>query len=103
MCGIAGAIGTKAYNIADKQRHRGPDNFSVNETFAHNRLSIIDLSEQGNQPMTCGDYELTFNGEIYNYKELHSYLCPHDDLGNYTLPGDARGFINYINKFGLDK
>jgi asparagine synthase (glutamine-hydrolysing) len=103
MCGIAGAIGTKAYAIADKQRHRGPDNFSVNETFAHNRLSIIDLSEQGNQPMTCGDYELTFNGEIYNYKELFSYLSPHDDMGDYTIPGDARVFLKYINRFGLDK
>ncbi len=103
MCGIAGAIGTKAYDIADKQRHRGPDNFSVNETFAHNRLSIIDLSDAGNQPMTEGNYELTFNGEIYNYKELFSYLSPHDDMGNYTIPGDARVFLKYINRFGLDK
>ncbi len=103
MCGIAGAIGTKAYDIADKQRHRGPDNFSVNETFAHNRLSIIDLSEQGNQPMIEGQYELTFNGEVYNYKELFSYLSPHDDMGDYTIPGDARVFLKYINRFGLDK
>ncbi len=103
MCGIAGAIGTKAYDIADKQRHRGPDNFSVNETFAHNRLSIIDLSDAGNQPMTEGNYELTFNGEIYNYKELFSYLSPHDDMGDYTIPGDVRVFLKYINRFGLDK
>ncbi len=103
MCGISGSINTSVYAIADKQRHRGSDNFSVNETFAHNRLSIIDISEQGNQPMTCGEYEMTFNGEIYSYKELWSYLAPHDDLGNYTIPGDARVFLKYINRFGLDK
>lgn len=103
MCGISGSIGTSVYQIANKQRHRGPDNFSVNETFAHNRLSIIDLTDQGNQPMTCGPYEMTFNGEIYNYKELFGYLNPQDDMGDYTIPGDARVFLKYINRFGLDK
>ncbi len=103
MCGIAGGINTSARAIAEQQRHRGNDNFSVNETFAHNRLSIIDLSAQGNQPMTEGSYEMTFNGEIYNYKELFGYLDPHDDMGDYTIPGDARVFLKYINRFGLDK
>lgn len=103
MCGISGSINTSVFTIADKQRHRGPDNFSVNSTFAHNRLSIIDLSDAGNQPMTCGKLEMTFNGEIYNYKQLFSYLNPHDDYGNYTIPGDARVFLKYINRFGIDK
>jgi len=55
--------------------HRGPDNQSVLKickslVFGHTRLSIVDLSNKSNQPMSNDNYFLTFNGEIYNYKEL---------------------------------
>jgi asparagine synthetase B (glutamine-hydrolysing) len=103
MCGISGSINTDVRTIAEKQRHRGPDNFSVNQMFAHNRLSIIDLSENGNQPMTYGGYEITFNGEIYNYKELASYLHVNDDLGDFIQAGDTFTFLKYISKFGIKK
>lgn len=87
MCGISGIAGgnwTKAQleKMVTSQNHRGPDINSIyinqDETvgLGHNRLSIIDLSAAGNQPMKSADerYVTVFNGEIYNYKELASQL-----------------------------
>jgi asparagine synthase (glutamine-hydrolysing) len=88
MCGIAGFTRSCAFG-ADKntlQRmgeviiHRGPDAGGefIDELvgLAHRRLSIIDLSSQGNQPMFYGDdrYVIVFNGEIYNFLELRAEL-----------------------------
>jgi asparagine synthase (glutamine-hydrolysing) len=64
------------------QRHRGPDAEGIyideggGAVLGHNRLSIIDLSADGNQPMRSanGRYTIVFNGEIYNYLELHAEL-----------------------------
>jgi asparagine synthase (glutamine-hydrolysing) len=84
MCAIAGMFGNKISVIEvgkmlNSMHHRGPDNtdFYHDQGYAilgHNRLSIIDLTTEANQPMsdTTGRYHLTFNGEIYNYKELKS-------------------------------
>ena len=85
MCGIAGIIGNYNRNQLDamllSQQHRGPDFTGkyTDEGFAtlgHNRLAIIDLAPQSNQPFfdTSGRYVITFNGEIYNYIELKSKL-----------------------------
>ncbi|UJH92541.1 hypothetical protein LZ575_08655 [Antarcticibacterium sp. 1MA-6-2] len=86
MCGIAGIIGKNAKEVElqvmlEKQAHRGPDHTYafVDAGFAaigHNRLSIIDLSADANEPFTdnSGKFYLTFNGEIYNYKELREEL-----------------------------
>lgn len=85
MCGIAGIIGKNASELLiDKmllaQKHRGPDNSSSfveeNICLGHNRLSIIDLSSDANQPFhdKSGRYVLVFNGEIYNYLELKDEL-----------------------------
>ncbi|AZQ61916.1 asparagine synthase (glutamine-hydrolyzing) [Flammeovirga pectinis] len=88
MCGITGIISKSnevdiKYSISkmtDKLIHRGPDGFGYyydkNIAFGHRRLSIIDLSENGKQPMTsqCGRYTITFNGEIYNYIEIKNNL-----------------------------
>jgi asparagine synthase (glutamine-hydrolysing) len=89
MCGITGIF---AFNLAgrvhminlanatDCLRHRGPDSRGtfINDSVAlgHQRLSIIDLSHHGHQPMTdiSGRYTIVFNGEIYNYKELRQNL-----------------------------
>ncbi len=83
MCGING------FNWADEnaiQRmneltiHRGPDNADVfvdeHVSLGHTRLSIIDLSEKGNQPMSSADgrFIITYNGEVYNYRELRKDL-----------------------------
>lgn len=84
MCGINGIIGIADISIAEKKikamsdamKHRGPNDegFYVDKNIAlgHRRLSIIDLSSAGHQPMSSSDgrYQLIFNGEIYNYKEL---------------------------------
>jgi asparagine synthase (glutamine-hydrolysing) len=92
MCGIAGIYAyhyasnavdrAELLRIRDHMAARGPDGagewFSYNERvgLAHRRLSIIDLSERGAQPMSSADGKLvvTFNGEIYNYRELRTSL-----------------------------
>lgn len=85
MCGIAGIIGDFKKDQLDamliSQHHRGPDATGkfFDEGFValgHNRLTIIDLSPQSNQPFSdnLGRYELVFNGEIYNYIEIKAAL-----------------------------
>lgn len=87
MCGISGVLvkDNKEVNHAslkamnDSVRHRGPDGegfyVSGKVGFGHRRLSILDLSELGAQPMKYGeDLVLTFNGEVYNYIELRASL-----------------------------
>ncbi|RYY72045.1 MAG: asparagine synthase (glutamine-hydrolyzing) [Chitinophagaceae bacterium] len=83
MCGIAGFIDkTKTRDDLEKMttciRRRGPDDsgifFENNVGLGHRRLSIIDLSTAGHQPMTFEDLVIIFNGEIYNYKEVQSEL-----------------------------
>lgn len=86
MCGIAGIVTTNptgdvsaaTIRMRDTLRHRGPDDegvFSPPDAgvgLAHTRLSILDPSSAGHQPMTSADqrYWPTFNGEIYNFREL---------------------------------
>lgn len=87
MCGIAGMFGAGASQarvarMVEALRRRGPDDSGVwmdaaqPVALGHARLSIIDLSPAGHQPMTHGDgrYWITFNGEIYNYLELRQEL-----------------------------
>ena len=82
MCGIAGIIGRRPINplaideMNRVQAHRGPDDSGVwnshnkNITLGHRRLSIIDTSNAGHQPMVDGAQVITYNGEIYNYLEI---------------------------------
>jgi asparagine synthase (glutamine-hydrolysing) len=83
MCGIAGVLGPLADRaLAERMtgilQHRGPDDRGVwvepGVALAHNRLSIIDLSPAGHQPMEFGDYVITYNGEIYNFEALKREL-----------------------------
>ncbi len=87
MCGIVGLhnknkVDTQfIINACAKMDKRGPDNsemflLSNNICFGHVRLSILDLTADSNQPFNslCGNYSITFNGEIYNYKEIKSML-----------------------------
>src|SRR3954465_5369932 len=75
--------------MTDAIRHRGPDgegfwtNPAASIGFGHRRLSIIDLTETGDQPMHYADgrYTIIFNGEIYNYIELKDFL----QQKNYTF------------------
>ena len=87
MCGIYGYISLKEQvqvhilrRMGDSLRHRGPDDEGemisnledMSIGLGHKRLSIIDLSSAGKQPMANEDESvwITFNGEIYNYREL---------------------------------
>lgn len=87
MCGIAGIISTKSDNLVPKMeqmltlmKRRGPDAQAQwqreNITLGHTRLSIIDLSEEANQPFkdTDNGNVLVFNGEIYNFTQLKREL-----------------------------
>lgn len=85
MCGIAGAISliadqTLTHNVStmlQKMKHRGPDGRGTWSSscgrihLGHQRLSILDTSDAGNQPMHWAErYTITFNGEIFNYLEI---------------------------------
>ena len=91
MCGIAGILTNKNQpehleilieRMQKALNHRGPDDRGIfisqdkKAALAHTRLSIIDLSAAGHQPMSIdnGRYWITFNGEIYNFQELRSRL-----------------------------
>jgi asparagine synthase (glutamine-hydrolysing) len=95
MCGICGFVdlrratpgallGARARAMADALAHRGPDDRgvwveeSVGLAFGHRRLSIIDLSSAGAQPMTSasGRFTISYNGEVYNFPELRLELEP---------------------------
>ena len=88
MCGIVGQLNFDNSPVSpvilkkmtDVIKHRGPDGeghwIEENVGFGHRRLSIIDLSPAGQQPMISSDhrYVLTYNGEIYNFRELRTEL-----------------------------
>jgi asparagine synthase (glutamine-hydrolysing) len=93
MCGIAGfwdpsvmageaALEQTAQRMASALQHRGPDDHGTwadehaSLALGHRRLAILDLSNEGHQPMHSADkrYVLVFNGEIYNYKDLRNSL-----------------------------
>ena len=87
MCGISGVFGRRVRReqvqaMTAVQHHRGPDASGIYISpsgvagLGHNRLSIIDLSPAGQQPMSTPDgrYHMVFNGEIYNYRELRAEL-----------------------------
>lgn len=85
MCGILGTIPTVEHSVfkkaLDTLSHRGPDDYGIeiidNEiTLGHRRLSIVDLSSHGHQPMEDHSqmYSIIFNGEIYNFLEIKKEL-----------------------------
>jgi asparagine synthase (glutamine-hydrolysing) len=88
MCGIVGLVNYDGLDVSfsslkgmtDAISHRGPDGeghwHEAGAGFGHRRLAIIDLSVEANQPMISSDqrYILTYNGEIYNFKEIRNEL-----------------------------
>jgi len=110
MCGIAGIIGSlpNKHEVMDgmlkKQHHRGPDaNGQWQDTrccLGHNRLSIIDLSADANQPMLSHDskYIIVFNGEIYNYKELKALVSEYP----FKTHSDTEVLLALYHKLGKD-
>lgn len=118
MCGIAGILGPSAGDpqllaaMAEPIRHRGPDaggawaDAEAGIGLAHRRLSIVDLSPHGAQPMasSSGRFVLSFNGEIYNHREIRAEL---DGIGA-TAEGGWRGhsdtetLVEAIAQWGLE-
>jgi len=125
MCGIAGFYGQFDQDLLKKMsaliNHRGPDAsgnlyFSTARDlsigFSHTRLSIIDLSDAGKQPMTlncqcCSEnsnpknkYWLTFNGEIYNFKKLRTQL---ESKGHSFFSNtDSEVLLHLYREYGHD-
>ena len=108
MCGINVLYTSKSIdrsNIIEKMNdsisHRGPDNSdSYSDDYislGHTRLSIVDLSKKGNQPMYSNDkrYIIVFNGEIYNFNELMSQLNY-----NFTTTTDTEVVLASYLKWG---
>lgn len=114
MCGILATLGDINKNISDTdfqtalalQSHRGP-NDSGFETFhgdrlGHTRLSIMDLTDSGHQPMysDCQKVALIFNGEIYNFKELRSTL--EKEGISFTSQSDTEVLLKSYLHYGID-
>jgi asparagine synthase (glutamine-hydrolysing) len=108
MCGIAGYLGDYSAELlpllGQAQAHRGPDYQAVWSAsrigLAHQRLSILDLSPAGNQPMwdDARKVILVFNGEIYNYRELRQRL---EDVGvKFRGESDTEVLVNLLSVFG---
>jgi len=117
MCGICGFINRDSISLVVNQdnikkmlsvlNHRGPDHkgawFSEDGkvTLGHTRLSIIDLSSNGNQPMESENsrYIMSYNGETYNHLKLR------DDLKNvrFKSSSDTESILNSFMSFGVDK
>lgn len=118
MCGIAGIVGLRAVNTAavqamtDLMAHRGPDGEGQWQStdgkvcFGHRRLAIIDVSDNGAQPMRSADGTLTitYNGEIYNYRELRDELK--EAGATFATDSDTEVLLNAYAVWGkacLDK
>ena len=119
MCGIVGFVEARAdvaadelrarvVAMADTLRHRGPDaggawvDAATGVALGHRRLSILDLSEQGAQPMrsSCGRIVLAYNGEIYNHPELRRELR---DLGRqFRGRSDTEVLVEALATWGTE-
>ncbi len=115
MCGIAG-LATPRMTVEELrvsvelmnslQRHRGPDGKGVfvepGIALGHRRLSILDLSDAGRQPMIdpTGRYVLTFNGEIYNYLELRDELKAKGHV--FQSRSDTEVLLHAVMEWGAD-
>ena len=112
MCGIAGQVTAdrrpvdyaRISAMGNRLRHRGPDDQGVyvngHVGLAHRRLSVIDLSPAGRQPMSneVGNVWITFNGEIYNFRELRKALETRHEFRSRT---DTEVILHLYEEYGL--
>lgn len=115
MCGIVGQWGINPINkssfIEQAQRieHRGPDHMGSwfddrnNLALAHLRLSILDLSPQGNQPMKShsSKFILIYNGEIYNFLEIKNEILKSKPQLKFKSSSDTEVLLEAIDLFGF--
>lgn len=118
MCGISGiltspgargaSLGELVSQMMPHLAHRGPDDRGIwadtrsGVAFGHGRLSIIDRSAAGHQPMLsrCGRYVLVYNGEIYNFRELrHQLESAGETFASHT---DTEVLLTAIVHYGLE-
>ena len=106
MCGIAGVIGpgttpATVEAMTARLHHRGPDDRGLwhegEACLGHTRLSIIDLSPAGHQPMELDELVITYNGEIYNYRELRARLP-----GPFRSESDTEVLLHLYREYGED-
>lgn len=108
MCGILGAINLPVHeNILDLIQHRGPDAYGEVQIrvgghpvyLGHRRLSIVDLSPAGDQPMRSPDGSklIVYNGEVYNHQELRSQLSDIAFVGH----SDTETILHLLSRHGL--
>ena len=119
MCGLTGFIDfarhtaedvlrERAGAMSETLRHRGPDDDGVwvdadaGVAMGFRRLSIIDLSDMGHQPMvsSSGRYVIVFNGEVYNFRELRDALIPAG--ARFTGSSDTEVILEAIQAWGLE-
>ncbi len=114
MCGLAGILGEGArsnsllVSMASSIRHRGPDDEGIWSDsdagigFAFRRLSIVDLSPLGHQPMHSSDerFTIVFNGEIYNHREIRAELEMRR-LVTWRGHSDSETLVEAIAEWGL--
>lgn len=121
MCGITGFLSTYdrpadelsyiVTRMSDAIAHRGPDSQGVwidaqaRIALGHRRLSIVDLSESGHQPMlsTSGRYVLVFNGEIYNHQEIRRELCSRGGGIAWRGHSDTETILAGIEAWGFEE
>ena len=121
MCGLAGIWSNNILKTDDIKislnkmsksiKHRGPDSQGVwvdgscGLGFAHQRLSIIDLSDAGNQPMVSnsGRYVIAFNGEIYNHMDLRYSIKKKNIDFPWRGSSDTETLLASIEFFGLQE
>jgi len=111
MCGIAGFFNIQHKSIDESnlskmlrlQEHRGPDSNGVYYNrhigMAHNRLSLLDLSSNGNQPFQDDQYALIYNGELYNFRELKAKLPP----CSYVSSSDTEVLFQALKVWGINE
>ncbi len=107
MCGIVGIIAENSADLineaTEKIAHRGPDSWGTytfkNTSFGHRRLAIVDLSENGQQPMFSADgrYVLIFNGEIYNHTD---FLEPLKAKHTFKSTSDTETLLYALIEYG---
>jgi asparagine synthase (glutamine-hydrolysing) len=112
MCSIVGYyklneasshVANYIQNSFDLMRSRGPDNecyLGIDSVCAlgHQRLSIIDMDNEANQPMKFNNFTIAFNGEVYNYIELRQELI--DEGVEFDTHSDTEVLLKGYNKYG---
>ena len=106
MCGVVGFNGInsqKLEKMMDSINHRGPDDRGVFESkylsLGHVRLSILDLTSHGHQPMQYDNLSMVYNGEVYNFKEIRDELIEYGY--DFVSDTDSEVILKAYHKWGI--